>query len=287
MIKNYLFLIVLLEEEDIQKTPGKKGTQGLSRKKSVLQYEGKVLTPQNINPLLSRASGPALTGSYAGQKTGYTIELVTDSGTNVHAQVFAWWLLCLIYASLRYDDGIHVRTNSLAVRERTLHGHSWQTKTSQKTREAVAFAIPDTCLKHKWLLPGWAKFQWLLPGGRDFWVPRLTTEANGSIAFRTDEVPTFETSLTALRAFLHMHVVAPSAGLELREIRPAMVAVPTTMVTSLRSASPSMSSGRATAIAAPLTDTSTSEASTTRSIRRRRSRERTSRWIWHGRTISY
>lgn len=41
------------EEEGIQKTPGKKGTQGLSRKKSVLQYEGKVLTPQNINPLLS------------------------------------------------------------------------------------------------------------------------------------------------------------------------------------------------------------------------------------------
>ena len=44
---------MLEEEEDIQRIPGKKTTQGLNRKKSVLQFEGKVLTPHNINPLLS------------------------------------------------------------------------------------------------------------------------------------------------------------------------------------------------------------------------------------------
>jgi len=45
----------------------------------------------NINPLLSRASGPALTGSYAGQKTGYTIELVTDSGAGFPASADYEW----------------------------------------------------------------------------------------------------------------------------------------------------------------------------------------------------
>ena len=45
----------------------------------------------NINPLLSRAVGPALTGSYAGQKTRYLVELVTDSGAGFPASADYEW----------------------------------------------------------------------------------------------------------------------------------------------------------------------------------------------------
>ena len=38
------------------------------------------------------------------------------------------WVLCMIYASLRFDDAVHVHTDSLHFQEEILCGLCWQTK---------------------------------------------------------------------------------------------------------------------------------------------------------------
>lgn len=36
------------------------------------------------------------------------------------ARVFVWWLLCMIFASLRFDDAIHVRPQELIMKDEGL-----------------------------------------------------------------------------------------------------------------------------------------------------------------------
>ena len=50
------------------------------------------------------------------------------------AAVMIWWVLILIYASLRFDDGIHVAPTSLQMSDDVLLGVVWQTKVDRKRR---------------------------------------------------------------------------------------------------------------------------------------------------------
>ena len=56
---------------------------------------------------------------------------------------FAGWILCLIYASLRFDDGLHVRPDSLSFKGGVLYGLCWQTKV-ERHRRGSRFAVPET-----------------------------------------------------------------------------------------------------------------------------------------------
>ena len=102
------------------------------------------------------------------------------------ACLYVGWILCLIYASLRFDDAVHVNTDSLKFMGEILYGLCWQTKVERKRRgtkfaiasigivniellqESVPAAIP-------WLATFWTLFTQLAPGSRDFWMFELDT----------------------------------------------------------------------------------------------------------------
>ena len=48
----------------------------------------------------------------------------------------------MIFASLRFDDAIHVKPHELEMRPEGLFGVSWQTKTERK-RRGTKFVVPD------------------------------------------------------------------------------------------------------------------------------------------------
>lgn len=48
------------------------------------------------------------------------------------ARIFVWWLLCMVFASLRFDDAIHVDPSELHMKDEGLFGVSWQTKVERK-----------------------------------------------------------------------------------------------------------------------------------------------------------
>ena len=72
------------------------------------------------------------------------------------AEVFVWWILCVIFASLRFDDAIDVEPRKLEYKEQGIFGVSWQTKTESANGEAPS----------SWC----AQF---VDQPRDFWVPDL------------------------------------------------------------------------------------------------------------------
>ena len=90
------------------------------------------------------------------------------------ARLFVWWWLCLIYASLRFDDGIHVSPKELAFTDDGLFGVSWQTKVERK-RRGTKFVVPIVSLSGvEWLAIGWDLFD--APSlDRDFWMPDLNS----------------------------------------------------------------------------------------------------------------
>ena len=70
------------------------------------------------------------------------------------ARIFMWWVLCMIFASLRFDDAIHVKPHELEVRPEGLFGVSWQTKTERKRRgtKFVVLFLSLSVLGSKWVL---------------------------------------------------------------------------------------------------------------------------------------
>jgi hypothetical protein len=88
--------------------------------------------------------------------------------------MFVWWVLCMIYASLRFDDACHVRPEELQPEPSALRGSSWQTKTERK-RKSVPFVVADQSVQCQgWLHKGWAAFQQNLMSKRDFWMPHVS-----------------------------------------------------------------------------------------------------------------
>ena len=90
------------------------------------------------------------------------------------ARIFMWWVLCMIFASLRFDDAIHVKPHELEVRPEGLFGVSWQTKTERK-RRGTKFVVPDVSFsKCAWFKVGLDLFDLEFPLVEgDFWIPEM------------------------------------------------------------------------------------------------------------------
>ena len=63
---------------------------------------------------------------------GEVEEFVVSRANPEAARLFMWWVLCLIFASLRFDDGIHVKPRELHLADKGLFGVAWQTKVERK-----------------------------------------------------------------------------------------------------------------------------------------------------------
>lgn len=95
-------------------------------------------------------------------------EHLLDSGASATA-FFAWWVLVLIFSSLRFDDGLHVSPTSLKLTEDALYGVVWQTKVERK-RRGTRFAVPRCSVSGTdWIQRGWDNFQVYLTD-RDFFI---------------------------------------------------------------------------------------------------------------------
>ena len=97
------------------------------------------------------------------------------------AAIFVWWVLILIYASLRFDDGIHVAPLSLQMDQDALLGVVWQTKVERKKR-GTRFAVPACSMSdHAWLEEGWKIFQPFI-SERDYFIWEIKNEKEFSAA---------------------------------------------------------------------------------------------------------
>ena len=95
------------------------------------------------------------------------------------ARIFMWWVLCMIFASLRFDDAIHVKPRELEVKSEGLFGVSWQTKT-ERTRRGTKFVVPDVAFsKCSWFKDALEMFELEFPlVERDFWIPELDSKSS-------------------------------------------------------------------------------------------------------------
>ena len=118
----------------------------------------------------------------------------------IPAAIFVWWILILIYASLRWDDGRHVAPSSLTLTRDALVGLVWQTKVERR-RKGTRFAVPMCSLGGvTWLEEGWHVFQ-RFKNDRDFFIWDLVDEG------QFDVVPiSSERGLPWLRYFLDQAV---------------------------------------------------------------------------------
>ena len=59
-------------------------------------------------------------------------ESVLDESVPDASRIFIWWWLCLVFASLRFDDGKHVKPSEFRMQNSGLFGLAWQTKVDRK-----------------------------------------------------------------------------------------------------------------------------------------------------------
>ncbi len=122
------------------------------------------------------------------------------------ARVFVWWILCMIFASLRFDDAIHVRPEELVWKEEGLYGVAWQTKVDRK-RAGTRFIVPDVGFSSAaWLECGWTLFQPFITD-RDFWVEELNTRN----AFMGGLPPTYGRVVQWMKFFCHLSIAMDSS----------------------------------------------------------------------------
>ena len=104
------------------------------------------------------------------------MEIFVVSEAPAAARLFVWWWLCLVFASLRFDDGVHVKPSELQLLNDGLFGVSWQTKVERK-RRGTKFVVPRVGFSDVgWLEEGWA----LLTSDsldRDFWICDLNSRS--------------------------------------------------------------------------------------------------------------
>ena len=111
------------------------------------------------------------------------------------AAITAWWALILIFASLRFDDGVHVAPSSLEMSGDALLGVVWQTKVERK-RRGTRFAVPNCSLSGiEWLKIGWDLFQPMI-SDRDYFIWELKNEKEF-----TEAPITYSRSLSWLKSF--------------------------------------------------------------------------------------
>lgn len=91
------------------------------------------------------------------------------------ARLFIWWLLCMIFASLRFDDALHVKPDELKMQDEGLFGVAWQV---DRKRTGTRFIVPSVGFKDStWLQVGWQLLQddLCLSPDRDYWIQELNT----------------------------------------------------------------------------------------------------------------
>ena len=90
------------------------------------------------------------------------------------ARLFIWWWLCMVFASLRFDDALHVRPSELVLNEKGMFGVACQTKVERK-RRGTKFCVPHVGFSGSdWLRAGWEMLQ-KEDLNRDFWIRELNT----------------------------------------------------------------------------------------------------------------
>ena len=136
--------------------------------------------------------------------------LVVDDKEPDPARLFVWWWLCMIFASLRFDDATHVKPKELIMEEQGLFGVAWQTKVERK-RRGTKFIVPKVGFKTgEWLEAGWQIFQ-KEDMERDFWLRDLNTRSE----FR-DAPAAYQRSLQWVRFFAKYAINQHFQGTELR-----------------------------------------------------------------------
>ena len=116
------------------------------------------------------------------------------------ARLCVWWFLCMIFASLRFDDAIHVKPTELVMKEEGLFGVAWQTKVDRK-RAGTRFMVPKVGFKHNnWLEVGWELFKPIITD-RDYWMPELNTRSQF-----LSKPPSYQRSVQWLKCFAHQSV---------------------------------------------------------------------------------
>ena len=89
-------------------------------------------------------------------------------------RIFIWWWLCMVFASLRFDDALHVAPKDLHMQAEGLFGVAWQTKVERR-RKGTRFVVPQVGFSQApWLQTGWQLFQ-AQENDRDYWIPELNS----------------------------------------------------------------------------------------------------------------
>ena len=145
------------------------------------------------------------------------------SGPDQALAFFAGWILCLIYASLRFDDGVHVNPDSLVFKGGVLLGVCWQTKVERK-RRGSRFAVPEVGLSYRegsvsWLQAFWDLSARLASANRDFWMFEVDIDPVTNKFFLSNKVVTFTRAVRILRLCLNRSL-SEGAGLQVT-IQPA------------------------------------------------------------------
>ena len=143
------------------------------------------------------------------------------------ARVFIWWWLCMVYASLRFDDALHVKPNEIVVNHEGLFGVAWQTKVERKRRGAK-FAVPHAGFHDaRWLQTGW-DLLCLDDLDRDHWVCELGTREHF-----VSGPPTYQRSVQWLKFLARFSLNHYFIGPELR-LKELIAIVPTLTAHSAR-----------------------------------------------------
>ncbi len=123
-------------------------------------------------------------------------------GESTQGRIFAWWILCMIFASLRFDDAIHVRPSELVWKEEGLYGVAWQTKVDRKRAGTRFIVTPDVGFSSEtWLSCGWGLFQPFIVD-RDFWIEELNTRQS----FLEGYPPSYSRAVQWMKFFCHLSV---------------------------------------------------------------------------------
>ena len=109
----------------------------------------------------------------------------------------------MVFASLRFDDAVHVKPSELILTDEGLFGVAWQTKVERK-RRGTKFVVPHVGFADSgWLLAGWSIFQ-LESLDRDYWMRDLNTRD----AFR-DAPAAYQRSVQWLRHLAKLNELTP------------------------------------------------------------------------------
>ena len=85
---------------------------------------------------------------------------------------FAWWILIMIYSSLRFDDAMHVVPEALAMKDEALYGLVWQTKV-ERQKKGTRFAVAKVSVSgEEWMEDGWSAASFEMDD-RDYFMKEL------------------------------------------------------------------------------------------------------------------